>query len=100
MIMGKDCTRACSFCAVGTAKPKALDPKEPERVAEAAFELGLKHVVITSVNRDDLADGGAEHFAKTVEEIKKKDSTIAVEVLTSDFNGSIESIKTATPSGT
>src|SRR3981189_1878207 len=66
MIAGELCTRACGFCAVSTAKPYALEPDEPDRVAEAVRRLGLKHVVVTAVARDDLADGGAAHFAKTV----------------------------------
>ena len=94
MLMGDTCTRACQFCSVNTGNPKGwLDEDEPKNIADTVFKMGLKYIVLTCVNRDDLADGGAEHFAKTVEEIKKKDSTIAVEVLTSDFNGSIESIK-------
>ena len=99
MLMGNTCTRACQFCSVNTGNPKGwLDEDEPKNIADTVFKMGLKYIVLTCVNRDDLADGGAEHFAKTVEEIKKKDSTIAVEVLTSDFNGSIESIKTVVES--
>lgn len=99
MLMGDTCTRACQFCSVNTGNPKGwLDEDEPKNIADTVFKMGLKYIVLTCVNRDDLADGGAEHFAKTVEEIKKKDSTIAVEVLTSDFNGSIESIKTVVES--
>src|ERR1700739_4692277 len=70
MIAGERCTRACGFCAVSTAKPFALEPDEPERVAEAVRRLGLKHVVVTAVARDDLADGGAAHFAKTIRAIR------------------------------
>ena len=100
MLMGDTCTRACQFCSVNTGNPKGwLDEYEPKNIADTVFKMGLKYIVLTCVNRDDLADGGAEHFAKTVEEIKKKDSTIAVEVLTSDFNGSIESIKTVLEMG-
>ena len=99
MLMGDTCTRACQFCSVNTGNPKGwLDEDEPKNIADTVFKMSLKYIVLTCVNRDDLADGGAEHFAKTVEEIKKKDSTIAVEVLTSDFNGSIESIKTVVES--
>ena len=90
MIMGKDCTRACSFCAVGTARPVALDPNEPEAVAEAAAELGLKHVVITSVNRDDLPDGGAAHMRATVEAVHRALPHADVEVLAPDFMGDLE----------
>ena len=89
MIMGKDCTRACSFCAVGTARPKALDPQEPQRVAQAAQELGLKHVVITSVNRDDLPDGGAHHMKATVERVHQLLPHAHIEVLTPDFMGDL-----------
>ena len=99
MLMGDTCTRACQFCSVNTGNPKGwLDEDEPKNIADTVFKMGLKYIVLTCVNRDDLADGGAEHFAKTVQEIKKIDSTIAVEVLTSDFNGSIESIKTVVES--
>ena len=87
MIAGERCTRACGFCAVDTAKPLPLEEDEPERVAEAIRRLRLKHVVITAVARDDLADGGAEHFARTIEAVHALDSGIVVEVLTSDFNG-------------
>jgi lipoic acid synthetase len=85
MIMGDICTRACSFCNVATGKPNKLDTFEPARVATAVLELGLKHVVITSVDRDDLGDGGAEHFAKTVAMIHKKCPDTSVEILTPDF---------------
>lgn len=87
MIAGERCTRACGFCAVSTAKPFALEQDEPERVAEAVRRLALKHVVITAVARDDLADGGAGHFARTIEAIRKLDRAIVIEVLTPDFNG-------------
>jgi len=87
MIAGERCTRACGFCAVSTAKPLALEADEPERVAEAVRRLKLKHVVITAVARDDLADGGADHFARTIEAIRAMDPKIIIEVLTPDFNG-------------
>jgi lipoyl synthase len=87
MIAGERCTRACGFCAVSTAKPFALDVDEPDRVAEAVRRLRLKHVVVTAVARDDLLDGGANHFARTVRAIRALDSEIVVEVLTPDFNG-------------
>ena len=87
MIAGERCTRACGFCAVATAKPFALEVDEPERVAEAVRRLKLRHVVITAVARDDLDDGGAEHFARTIEAIRAMDSAIIIEVLTPDFNG-------------
>ncbi|MBM4291738.1 MAG: lipoyl synthase [Deltaproteobacteria bacterium] len=85
MIMGKDCTRACSFCAVGTAAPAPLDPAEPASVARAAARLALRHVVITSVNRDDLPDGGAEHMRRTVEEVHAALPEATIEVLAPDF---------------
>jgi len=87
MIAGERCTRACGFCAVDTAKPFALEADEPQRVAEAIRRLKLKHVVITAVARDDLADGGAEHFARTIEAVRGVDPEIIIEVLTPDFNG-------------
>lgn len=87
MIAGERCTRACGFCAVDTAKPFALEEDEPERVAEAIRRLNLKHVVITAVARDDLDDGGAEHFARTINAIRAVDPEIIIEVLTPDFNG-------------
>ena len=92
MIMGKDCTRACSFCAVGTARPVSLDPHEPENVARAAQKLGLKHVVITSVNRDDLPDGGALHMKLTVEAVHQALPHADIEVLTPDFMGDMEAV--------
>ncbi len=92
MIAGDRCTRACGFCAVHTAKPFALDPGEPARVAEAARRMGLKHVVITAVARDDLADGGAGHFRETIEAVRALNPGIVVEVLVPDFNERDESI--------
>ena len=85
MIMGDICTRACAFCNVATGKPRALDPTEPMRVAEAAAELGLKHIVITSVDRDDLADGGAGHFVAVVDAVRDKAPQTSIEILTPDF---------------
>jgi lipoic acid synthetase len=86
MILGDICTRACRFCSVTKGKPKSIDPDEPRRVAEAAKTLGLKHVVVTCVTRDDLPDGGAEHFVQTIAEIRRATSA-TVEVLPSDFGG-------------
>ena len=86
MIAGDRCTRACGFCAVTTAKPLALEPDEPGRVAEATRRMGLKHVVITAVARDDLPDGGATHFAQTINAVKDLNPGIVIEVLTPDFN--------------
>ncbi len=85
MIMGGVCTRACAFCNVATGRPEALDPTEPARVATAVAAMGLKHVVITSVDRDDLADGGAAHFAATIAAIRVAAPATTVEILTPDF---------------
>jgi lipoic acid synthetase len=85
MIMGEICTRACAFCNVITGKPLPLDPTEPSRVADAVAKMGLKHVVITSVDRDDLADGGAEHFAQVVRAIRAAAPGTTIEILTPDF---------------
>lgn len=95
MILGPVCTRACRFCAVANGVPTPEDPGEPRRAAELVKALGLRHVVVTSVTRDDLADGGARAFAATIAEIRKTTSgRTAVEVLTPDFNGSIEALNT------
>jgi lipoyl synthase len=85
MILGSVCTRACAFCNVATGLPDKLDPHEPERVAEATAELGLNHVVITSVDRDDLEDGGAMHFARTIRAIRALSPATTIEILTPDF---------------
>jgi lipoic acid synthetase len=85
MIMGEICTRGCTFCNVATGKPQALDAFEPGRVAHAVAELGLSHVVVTSVDRDDLADGGAEHFAQTIRAIRHRRPETTIEVLIPDF---------------
>ena len=85
MIMGEICTRACAFCNVATGLPQPLDPTEPERVADAVAKMGLAHVVITSVDRDDLSDGGAEHFAKVIRAIRAAAPATTVEILTPDF---------------
>ncbi|EEE35790.1 lipoic acid synthetase [Rhodobacteraceae bacterium KLH11] len=87
MIMGEVCTRGCSFCNVSTGRPDALDVFEPGRVAAAVKKLGLRHVVITSVDRDDLADGGAEHIAQTIRAVRHQNPGTTVEVLTPDFLG-------------
>ena len=93
MIAGDRCTRACGFCAVSTAKPFALEADEPQRVAEAVKRMKLKHVVVTAVARDDMADGGAEHFAQTIHAIRDANPGIVIEVLTPDFNGREESLR-------
>jgi lipoic acid synthetase len=100
MIAGDRCTRACGFCAVTTAKPFALETDEPARVAEATRRMGLKHVVITAVARDDLRDGGADHFRQTIEAVRARNPGIVIEVLTPDFNdvdASIERVLSADP---
>jgi lipoic acid synthetase len=100
MIMGDTCTRACAFCNVKTGLPNALDEAEPEHVAEAVAKLGLAHVVITSVDRDDLADGGAEHFARTIGAIRAACPSTTVEILTPDFlrkEGALEVVVAAKP---
>ncbi|MGA0844948.1 MAG: lipoyl synthase [Luteolibacter sp.] len=86
MIAGEKCTRACGFCAVKTAKPDALEADEPQRVAEATRRMGLRHVVITAVARDDLRDGGADHFRQTIEAVRETNPGIIIEVLVPDFN--------------
>ena len=100
MIMGETCTRACAFCNVRTGLPEALDPTEPDRVADAVAKMGLKHVVITSVDRDDLDDGGAAHFAATVSAIRKATPATTIEILTPDFlrkDGAAELVIDARP---
>ncbi|MGE3309999.1 MAG: lipoyl synthase [Limisphaerales bacterium] len=94
MIAGDRCTRACGFCAVSTAKPMALEDDEPARVAEATARMGLNHVVITAVARDDLADGGADHFRRTIEAVRARNPGIVVEVLVPDFQDKEEAIDT------
>src|SRR5476649_1304067 len=100
LIMGDTCTRACAFCNVKTGLPAALDAAEPGNVAAAVKKLGLKHVVITSVDRDDLADGGAQHFAEVIEAIRAQSPGTSIEVLTPDFlrkEGAIETVMAARP---
>jgi lipoic acid synthetase len=100
MIMGDTCTRACAFCNVATGLPAPLDPAEPGNVAEAVAKLGLDHIVITSVDRDDLADGGARHFADTIRAVRARTPKTTVEVLTPDFlrkEGALEIVVAAGP---
>ena len=100
MLMGDTCTRGCRFCSVKTAKaPLPLDPHEPEHTAEALSRWGLGYVVLTSVDRDDLADGGAHHFAETVMKIKNKAPAMLVECLTSDYAGDLEMVSVVARSG-
>jgi lipoic acid synthetase len=94
MIAGDRCTRACGFCAVKTAKPFALEADEPQRVATAVQRMKLNHIVITAVARDDIPDGGAEHFARTIQAIRDMDASIIIEILTPDFNGKDSSLQT------
>jgi lipoic acid synthetase len=100
MIMGDTCTRACAFCNVRTGLPQPLDPDEPRRVGEAVAKLGLEHVVVTSVDRDDLADGGAGHFARVIGAIRSETPGTTIEVLTPDFlrkEGAVETVVEARP---
>jgi len=92
LIMGDACTRACRFCAVETRVPEPLDPDEPRRLAEAALRMGLTHVVVTTVTRDDVADGGAAHFVEVIRALRETVPDATVEVLTSDFAGRFESV--------
>ena len=93
LIMGDVCTRNCSFCGINKGHPLPLDPLEPENVARAVTALKLKHVVITSVTRDDLSDGGASHFARTIETIRLSSPDVVIEVLIPDFQGSLDALK-------
>jgi lipoic acid synthetase len=100
MIMGEICTRACAFCNVSTGKPNALDREEPENVGRAVREMGLSHVVITSVDRDDLDDGGAQHFVEVIEAIRRLSPGTTIEILTPDFlrkPGALEKVVAARP---
>ncbi len=99
MILGATCTRSCRFCAVPTGKPAPLRDDEPEAVADASGRLGLKHVVITSVTRDDLGDGGAEHFARTILAVRNRLPKTTIEVLTPDFQGDRAAIDTVLTAG-
>ncbi len=98
MILGNQCSRNCRFCNVSHQELQSVDPQEPARVAEAAVRLGLRHVVITSVTRDDLPDGGAQHFAETVEAIRGLDDKMIIEVLIPDLQGDIKALKLVTAS--
>jgi lipoic acid synthetase len=100
MILGEVCTRACTFCNIKTGRPDQLDPHEPERVGEAVGKMGLSHIVITSVDRDDLDDGGATHFAQTIQAIRATSPNTTIEILTPDFlrkDGAIEIVVAARP---
>ncbi|MGC8941131.1 MAG: lipoyl synthase [Sulfurihydrogenibium sp.] len=93
MIMGDVCTRNCPYCNVNHGKPNPLDPNEPENIATAVKKLGLKHVVITSVDRDDLPDGGASHFAEVIKKVRELNPNTTVEVLIPDFKGNLDALK-------
>jgi len=100
MILGDVCTRACTFCNIKTGRPDQLDPHEPERVGEAVGKMGLSHIVITSVDRDDLDDGGAAQFAQTIQAIRAKAPNTTIEILTPDFlrkTGAVETVVAARP---
>ena len=101
MILGDTCTRACAFCNVKTGMPRAVDPMEPQNVADAAAQMGLNHIVITSVDRDDLPDGGAKQFVKVIEAIRNANPTTTIEILTPDFRNkheaAVEAIVAARP---
>ena len=99
LILGDTCTRGCRFCAIDKGKPLALDPEEPRNVALVVKDLGLEHIVVTSVNRDDLPDGGAGHFARTVFWIKSLNPGIRVELLVPDFDGNLQALATVVNSG-
>ncbi len=99
LILGNQCTRACSFCNVSKGHPLPVDPGEPGRVAEAVAAMGLRHVVITSPTRDDLDDGGAGHFARTVAAIKAQDASVRVELLIPDFRENVAALETVATSG-
>lgn len=100
MILGSVCTRACAFCNVATGKPDQLDPHEPDNLAEAVGKLGLSHVIITSVDRDDLPDGGADHFVRVITRLRETSPNCTIEILTPDFmrkEGAVEHVARAKP---
>ncbi len=99
LIMGDVCTRSCRYCSIAHGRPRPLDEGEPRELARAATEMGLKHVVVTSVDRDDLPDGGAAHFAAVIKELKKLDPPPTVEVLTPDFRGDMNAVDTVLAAG-
>lgn len=99
LIMGDVCTRSCRYCSIGHGRPRPLDPEEPANLARAVLEMGLRHVVVTSVDRDDLEDGGAAHFAAVVSALRALDTRPAVEVLTPDFRGDLNAVSTVAAAG-
>lgn len=99
LLLGDVCTRSCGFCDIANGRPRAVDPEEPERVAEAVRTMGLKFVVLTSVNRDDLPDGGAKHFAATIAALRRLPEVPGIEVLTPDFLGDLSALATVVAAG-
>jgi len=99
LLMGDTCTRACGFCSIQSGKPMPLDPREPEETAQRVAAMGLKFAVLTSVNRDDLEDGGAAHFARTIRAIRRVNPGVEVEVLTPDFLGNLEAVAEVVAAG-
>ena len=99
MILGEICTRRCGFCAVTTGRPQGVDPEEPAHLAEAVARLGLEHAVITSVDRDDLPDGGADHFAAVIRAVRERNPACGVEILTPDFRGVPDALDRIMPAG-
>jgi lipoic acid synthetase len=99
LLMGDTCTRACGFCSIQSGRPRPLDPREPEETAERVAELNLTFAVLTSVNRDDLPDGGADHFARTIRAIHRRNPGVGVEVLTPDFQGDLEAVAQVVAAG-
>lgn len=99
LVLGDVCTRNCGFCAVKKGRPSDPDPTEPKRIADAVMEIGLRYVVVTSVTRDDLPDGGARHYAETIREIKRSDPNCLIEVLIPDFLGSYEALRVVVDEG-
>ena len=99
LIMGDTCTRFCRYCAIAHGKPRPLDPEEPAKLARAVEELGLRHVVVTSVDRDDLPDGGASHFAAVIRKLRELQPPVTVEVLTPDFRGELAAVDTVLAAG-
>lgn len=99
LIMGDTCTRACRYCSIAHGKPRPLDPDEPERLVRAVRQLGLRHVVVTSVDRDDLPDGGAGHFARVITALRALQPPVTVEVLTPDFRASLDAVDTVIAAG-
>ncbi|MCS7182871.1 MAG: lipoyl synthase [Thermoanaerobaculum sp.] len=99
LIMGDRCTRSCRYCSIAHGRPRPLDPEEPQRLAQAARELKLRHVVVTSVDRDDLPDGGAGHFARVIAALRELQPPVTVEVLTPDFRGQVSAVDTVIAAG-